>query len=143
MVVLILASVAILAVLSVTNVVTYHISEVRESLETRGAITASEGLTITTADKSLKIDWGFMAPGGNATQDVQARNDLHDPVTLYLTTGDWTPPEAADVLKLSWNYTGAPVKPGETVPLALTVTAAEDVGDLTNFAFNITITGVT
>lgn len=126
---------SVLAVLVVTDVLTYHVSTIHTS--TSGLI-VSEGLNL---DRST-IDWGTLNPGDNTTEVVQVTNGDKFNTTLYFTL-DWTPPEAADFIGIAWNYTGAPVQFGETVPLALTLTVSPDVENITTFDVDINFAGVT
>lgn len=86
------------------------------------------------------IDWGLMRPGDVTGVTIYVLNSQTANFTLSLNTTNWTPPQARDYLTLSWNYTGAIIKPGEVIPVQLMLYADVNVTGVTDFTFNTVIT---
>jgi hypothetical protein len=87
------------------------------------------------------VSWGTVSPGTAPTQTVYVKNTGNTPVTLTMTTANWTPTNANTYLTLTWNRQNIVLNAGQSTSAALTLTAAADTGSLTNFSFNIIITG--
>ena len=87
------------------------------------------------------IDWGNLNAGDNATKTVYIKNTGTTPETLTMTATNWTPSAASSTLILTWNQEGTTLEQNEVVPATLTLCVAADTGALTDFGFNIVITG--
>ena len=87
------------------------------------------------------ISWGTLNPDTTTNKTVYVKNTGTVPITLTMTTESWTPTDADDYLTLTWNQQNTILDPDETTPATLTLTVAQDTGDLTSFSLNIIITG--
>jgi hypothetical protein len=88
------------------------------------------------------IEWGELTPGSTRHENVFIRNEELNPSCFgCLQTEDWTPPEAADYITLSWDYDGKSIGLGEIVQVTLTLRVEQDVLGITDFGFNIVIFG--
>jgi len=87
------------------------------------------------------ISWGTLNPDTTTSKTIYVKNTGTVPVTLTMATENWTPTDADDYLTLTWNQQNTILDPDESTPANLTLTVAADTGDLTNFSFNIIITG--
>ena len=87
------------------------------------------------------ISWGNLAPGSSITRTVYVKNTGNLPVTLSMTTNNWQPLSAPTYLTLTWNRANNVLNAGATLSATLTLTAAPNTGTITNFGFNIIITG--
>ncbi len=105
--------------------------------ENRGTLFVSADLLLS----SSSLDWGTLEPSDNKTEVVYLQNIGNVPLTLYLSAVNWSSVEAQNALSLTWNYSGAVVKPQETLPLALTLSVSENPVDVVDFSFDIIITG--
>jgi hypothetical protein len=76
------------------------------------------------------INWGAIYPGNSTSTTVYVKNTGTVPITLSMT-----------YLNLTWNRQGEILAAGASVSANLNLTAASDTGDLTDFSFNIVITG--
>jgi len=45
-------------------------------------------------------------------------------VTLNMFLTDWDPVEISDYLTISWDYNGTLIKPGEIIPVTMTLSAS-------------------
>jgi hypothetical protein len=87
------------------------------------------------------VDWGMLDPGATVDVTVYIRNEGTVPMTLSMTTDEWVPSEAAADLTLSWNREGSQVNPQAVVQATLTLAVSSSISDVTDFSFEITITG--
>ena len=87
------------------------------------------------------ISWGVIYPGNSTSTTIYVKNNGTIPITLSMATDSWAPTEASDCLTLTWDQEGTELVVGELVSANLTLSAASDTGDLTDFNFNIAITG--
>jgi hypothetical protein len=87
------------------------------------------------------INWGAIYPGNSTSTTVYVKNTGSVPITLSMTATTWVPEDAEDHLTLTWNRQGEVLDAGAQVSANLTLAAASDTGDLTDFSFNIVITG--
>jgi hypothetical protein len=125
------------------------------SLVTAGIIAtqniASNG-TITTVNVGVysnencdqnctTISWGTLYPGNSTSRTIYVKNTGTTPITLTIATNSWAPTDASGCLTLTWNPQDNTLNPGQSTPATLTLTVAQDTGDLTAFNFNILITG--
>ncbi|TFH22794.1 hypothetical protein E4G67_03945 [Candidatus Bathyarchaeota archaeon] len=58
-----------------------------------------------------------------------------------MTVTDWNPQTATLSLFLTWNQESAKLQTGATVPATLTLNIVADTGDISDFNFNIVISG--
>jgi len=108
--------------------------------------------TVTTVNVSVysdsgytqnctSISWGSLYPGNSTIKTIYVKNTGTIPITLTMTTDSWVPTDADDYLTLTWNKESTNLGVGESVSANLTLTAASTTGDLSDFSFNIVITG--
>ena len=86
------------------------------------------------------IDWGVIEAGGSANTTVYVKNLGNIPVTLTLSTQNWSPPEAARYIEVGWDYDGRVLAPNEVLPVTLTLTVSANATNITDFSFEIVIT---
>jgi len=125
---------------------------------TLGAVTTfqnapSSGSVVTAVGVELYSDagytqnltsvaWGNIAPGSTNTRTIYIKNTGNVPETLTMATSAWNPSNATSVLTFGWNLGSSTVlNASASTPAILTLTVAANPGSLTNFSFNITITG--
>ena len=87
------------------------------------------------------IDWGTLRPGVPRNVVVYVKNTGTEALTLHLSEENWNPRIAADYIHLQWNCSGAVVEAGDVVGITLNLTVSENVDGLSNFTFDILITG--
>ena len=87
------------------------------------------------------ISWGTLYPGNSTTRTIYVKNTGTLPVTLTMTSGSWVPTTANTVLTLTWNRQNTVLNAGQSTSATLTLAAASSTGSLTDFSFNITVTG--
>lgn len=87
------------------------------------------------------INWGSLNAGSFVTQTIYVKNTGGTSETLHMTISDWTPMSSAASLTLSWKLEGTVLPAGVVVPATLTLSAAANTTTVTNFSFNIVISG--
>jgi len=87
------------------------------------------------------ISWGTLSPGNTTSKTVYVKNTGTLPVTLTMTAQNWTPSTASSVLTLTWNRQSTVLNVGQSIDATLTLSVASSTGNLTNFSFNIILTG--
>jgi hypothetical protein len=95
-----------------------------------------EATSICTA-----IDWGNLNSGDTATKTIYIKNMGNVSEKLSMIATDWTPPTATQSLYLTWTQEGTPLAAGEVVPATIVLKIASDTGDLSDFSFNMIISG--
>jgi hypothetical protein len=85
------------------------------------------------------IDWGMLVPGERKNVTVYVRNEGENGTVLTLNVYNWSPAEAANYLRVEWNYTGAVIKSGETVAIILVLTVDSAIKVITNFSVTIEV----
>jgi hypothetical protein len=89
---------------------------------------------------TTSIDWGLIEPGGSANHVVHLRASGTAPVTLTFNASNWNPTAAQPYMTLTWNYSGSQIT-SSWVPVQFTLSVSPAVQNITNFSFDITITG--
>ena len=87
------------------------------------------------------IDWGNLNSGDTATKTVYIKNACNVSEILSMTAINWTPPTAIQCIYLTWDKEGAILEAGKVVPATITLKIESDTGDLSDFSFNLVISG--
>lgn len=87
------------------------------------------------------IDWGLVEPESASNLTFYIRNEGDDAVTLFLGAENWNPENASNYLTLKWDYAGQTINPSEVVQVTLSLLASPGVEDLTDFSFDVIISG--
>jgi hypothetical protein len=87
------------------------------------------------------IDWGTLNSGSIATKTIYIKNTGNITETLSMTSTDWNPQTAASSILLTWNRESSTLQAGAITPATLTLNIAADTGDISDFDFNIVISG--
>jgi hypothetical protein len=93
------------------------------------------------AVRANSIDWGNLTPGSSKSIVVYIRNEVEEPTYLIMSTMNWTPTRASDYMTLGWNYARQRMNPGEALQITLTLSVSRRIEGISNFSFNILITG--
>jgi hypothetical protein len=144
---------ALLGVLVIIGVVVAVLSSgllvaqqgVPSSGDVGGQVSGSVNIGLySDADASVNcssVNWGSLSAGSSVTQTIYVKNNGSTSETLHMTTSDWTPMSAAASLTLSWNLDGTILPAGVVVPATITLSAAANTTTLTDFSFNIVVSG--
>lgn len=136
---------AVIAATAVSSVLlTYGLLSGSKTISSQGTINAigvgvySESACINEVST---IDWGALEPGSTKDVTVYIRNEGTVPMTLSITTDEWTPSAASTYITLSWNREGSQVNAQSVLQATLTISVSSSISDISSFSFDITITG--
>jgi len=88
------------------------------------------------------INWSLVEPGSLNNATVHIKNEGNSPVTLSLNTTNWNPTNAPNYIKLTWDYANQTIKPNDNaLPVKLTLAVYSNITGITDFRFDIIITG--
>ena len=88
------------------------------------------------------IDWGMIKPDSVVERVVYVKNSGSGVMTLRFSVDGWSPDLAGSVIKVTWNLGNKyRLGAGEVVPVTLSLRAAADTLGLTDFSFNVLISG--
>jgi len=85
------------------------------------------------------INWGELSPGQSKNFTCHIKNQGNMPVTLYMQTENWSPPEASSYIRLRWDCEGTALAQGTVVPATFTLHVDPAIQGVDNFAFDIVI----
>lgn len=91
---------------------------------------------IDCIDSVSHVDWGSVKRGIGKNIIVFVRNEGNVDITLFLSTSNWNPPEAADYITLSWNYSGDSLEESEVVPVTLSLYVSASIEEIYAVAFD-------
>jgi hypothetical protein len=88
------------------------------------------------------INWGTIMPGSQINRTVYVKNIGGLPMTITMATESWLPTNASSLINLNWNRQDTTLNVNQSIGATLTLAAAASAaGNLTDFSFNIIITG--
>ncbi len=87
------------------------------------------------------IDWGFVEPGSSNEAVMYIRNEGSVSITLNMSVDDWEPDLASDHLTVSWDREGTELGVGSVARAIITLVVDTAVSNVTNFSFDVTVTG--
>lgn len=87
-----------------------------------------------------KINWGELRTGTTQSVTIYVRNEGKTQITLFKSVSNWNPANAADYIKIEWDYSNQLLDPGSTLKLTLTATVSSGASTLNNFSHDLTIT---
>lgn len=92
-------------------------------------------------DEVSSIDWGDLGPGETKDVTIYINNEGSVAVMLTMTNDNWNPASASSYITLTWNRENHVLNPGSVVEAVLTLLVSSDISGITNFSFDIIITG--
>ena len=142
---ILLAGITLMIVAIGATVATAALLSDQQTIHNNGSLTSSVGISVYSdsacTNLCTSIDWGTLDPGDIATRIVYVKNTGNTTETLSLLISDWNPVEAAALMNLSWNKEGSQLQPNATVAATLTLSTQQDMGEVVDFDFNISIQG--
>ena len=85
------------------------------------------------------IDWGIIEPSENKTVLVYLRNEGNSEFAFLIWAANWSSPEAESCINLNSDYPGQLVVVGDIVSVALILSVAPEILDITSFSFDVVI----
>ena len=139
MVVLLSAILSGLIIASVRSL--YQTSSTISSIGTFKAIGIGVYWDDDSTSRVQEINWGFLTPGSQKSFTVYVCNEGAVPLTLSISSSNWSPSIASNYLTFTWSYAGQTIKAGATIPVTLTLRVSESVTGVSGFNFDITTVG--
>ena len=96
---------------------------------------------LACTNETTNINWGALSPNTAKSYTLYIKNNGTVPITLSMTTDTWNPSNAANYITLNWNCTGHVLNQNSVTAAYLTLTISPNTTGITNFSFDITITG--
>jgi len=84
------------------------------------------------------LDWGTIEPTSARNLSVFVRNEGETPARLFLNATNWDPVFAAEIIALSWDYSGDFISPNNLIKVILTLSCAQITSGL-DFRFDVII----
>lgn len=97
---------------------------------------------INCTSRVTEIYWGLVEPGQHVNATIYLKNEGNAPITLSINTENWSPSNASDHITLSWDYANQMIDPGTVIKTNLILAVSSNVMGITNFTFDIIITGI-
>jgi hypothetical protein len=120
---------------------------VNQLIPTSGSVTAVSTVNVGVYSDSActqnltSVSWGTLSPGGSVTKTVYVKNTGTSRITLSMTKTNWSPSSANGPITLSWNRENTALNAGQATTATLTLSVSQSISGITNFSFNIVITG--
>jgi len=142
---ILLAGVTLMIIAIGATVATAALLSDQQTIHNNGSLSSSVGISVYSdsacTNLCTSIDWGTLDPGDTKSHIIFVKNTGNTTETLNLLISDWNPAEAANLMTLSWSKEGSQLQPNATVAATLTLSTQQDMGDIVDFDFNITVKG--
>jgi len=89
------------------------------------------------------FEWGIIEPGANKSLSCYIENTGNQQVVLSMSTSNWYPQNATQILTLTWDLESTTLNIGECRRATFTLTASANTQGITSFSFEVTIVGST
>jgi hypothetical protein len=116
----------------------------RKGFSDRGKLKAVDlGLYWDNActNATVGVDWGPLSPGASSNVTLYVRNQGDSAVKLNLTTRNWNPANASELITLSWNREGQVIEPQTVTVATLSLSVAANINGITDFGFDTIVIG--
>jgi hypothetical protein len=129
------------------SVSTLGLLTISQTVPSSGAVTiiASPNLAVFSDSQGTQpltsVDWGSIEPGGSVLRTIYLKNTGDVPLTLTMSTEDWTPSTASNSMALSWNKQSSTLAVGQTTAAVFTLNVDSDISGITAFSVDIVISG--
>ncbi len=87
------------------------------------------------------IDWGNLTPGSSKSTVVNIRNEVQEPVYVFISMKNWNPSNAYTYITLSWNYNLQRLDPNEVIQVRLILSASRYAHGVSTFSFDTIVAG--
>jgi len=87
------------------------------------------------------VDWGALAPGVTKDVTLYVKNEGTVSLSMNIRTDNWNPASASSYVTLSWNRENYVLSPGSVAQAVLTLSVSSSITGITNFSFDIIISG--
>ena len=117
-----------------------------QQISSSTGVTASVNLGVyldnTTTQEVTSIDWGIVYPDDQTQQIIYIQNLGNINCQLLLNTTDWAPPEAQQLIIVTWDYNGTLIEPNTMLQVTLSLNTSAQLVNIEQFDFKIIITSI-
>ena len=136
---------AVLGVGIATAITVFGLLSSSRSIQSSGIVRAvnigvywDSGCTNATST----IGWGMLSPGESINVTVYLRNEGNVALRSNLTVQNWVPTGSSSYIALVWNRENQTIAAGSAVTAVLTLSVSPSITGITDFSFDIVITGI-
>jgi hypothetical protein len=86
------------------------------------------------------LNWGSLNVGSSKSIILYVRNEGKTNTRLVMASTNWSPANASNYMKITWNYNNKILNSWSSVKLTLTLATAQNTPSMTNFSCDIIIT---
>jgi hypothetical protein len=119
----------------------YQTSSTISSIGTLKAIGIGVYWNDDLTNRVSTINWGYLMPGGQKSFTIYVHNEGTIPLTLSISTSNWSPSTASNYLTLTWSHIDQAINAGKTVEVTLTLIVSESITGISRFNFDIIAVG--
>ena len=87
------------------------------------------------------VDWGLVEPGENATMTFYIKNTGNAPLTLNMSSANWSPFTAENYMSMSWNREGTVIDVDEVLSADMALSILDTITGISDYSFEIIILG--
>ncbi|UCE16340.1 MAG: hypothetical protein JSV12_01615 [Candidatus Bathyarchaeota archaeon] len=130
--------------LTILTITTTGLLSVNKTLSSTGSVTAiNVGVysDIACTNELTTLEWGTISPGNSENITIYLKNTGNSQITLSMTRTNWTPVNANGPITLSWDKENADLNPNQETATTLTLSISESIDGITDFSFDVVITG--
>ena len=131
--------------LTILTMTTTGLLNVNKTVSSTGAVTAINVGIYSDSDctnELTSLDWETISPGESENKTIYLKNTGNAQITLSLDTTNWTPTTADGPISLLWDKENAKLNPAQSTTATLTLSISESIEGITDFSFDIVITGM-
>lgn len=92
-------------------------------------------------NETSSLDFGLLEAGGSKSFTLYLKNNGNSPLTLNMTSQNWSPSSASSYMSLTWNREGQQISPDQVIQFVITLSVSSSVTGISSFSFDIVITG--
>lgn len=92
-------------------------------------------------NETSSLDFGLLEAGGSKSFTLYLKNNGNSPLTLNMTSQNWSPSSASSYMSLTWTREGQQINPDQVIQFVITLSVSSSVTGISSFSFDIVITG--
>ena len=130
--------------LTILTLTTTGLLSANKTISSTGAVTAINVGVYSDSDctnELTSLDWETISPGDSENKTIYLKNTGNAQITLTMTTTNWTPTGAEGAITIVWDKENSKLTPNQVTPAIITLNISESIEEITNFSFDIVITG--
>lgn len=86
-----------------------------------------------------EISWGMLEPGESVNKTIYVKSVSNVASTLNMTTQNWNPMNASNLISLTWDSEGKTIQPNEVMAVSFMLQVSPTITGIREFSFDIII----